>query len=244
MDTLPGTQFTDDWMQDPWGMTDPSQLKNPYSNYAGSAMPWPPTYAEGNMGGPVNAATGQPIQSYQQWKAANPGGMTLNATPAQPAAPQADQLADLRAQMNQGIINSANAMQSNNTGTFGNVNTGIANYPGAVDAIQSLANYRSAANQAYAAGQNIGMPGAGTPSPQAQPQQSGPPNNWQAALQALANPGNPTTQGATVPMVQGYQPAGGVNQAFLQQAQGRPGMNQNFLSALSAIQGRPQQQWG
>ena len=66
-------------------------------------------------------------------------------------------------------------------------------------------------------------------------------NWWQVAINALANPGNPQTMGATVPQVTGYQPAGGINAAFLQQAQGRPNMNQNFLSALSALQNRPQQ---
>jgi hypothetical protein len=78
-------------------------------------------------------------------------------------------------------------------------------------------------------------PGA-TGGPAAAPQGSGQPNNWQAALSALANPGNPVTPGATVPQMTGSQPAGGVNQAFLSQA--GPGMNQNFLSALAAIQGR------
>ena len=67
------------------------------------------------------------------------------------------------------------------------------------------------------------------------------PNNWQQAINSLANPGNPETMGANVPMVTGGQPAGGVNQAFLNQAQGQPGMNPRFMSALAAIQGRPQQ---
>jgi hypothetical protein len=44
-----------------------------------------------------------------------------------------------------------------------------------------------------------------------------------------------------VPQVTGYQPSGGVNNAFLQQAGAGQGMNQNFLSALAAIQARPQQ---
>ena len=64
------------------------------------------------------------------------------------------------------------------------------------------------------------------------------PNNWQAAINALANPGKVTTPGATVPMVTGSQPAGGINQAFLQNAGAGQGMNQNFLSALRAIQNR------
>jgi hypothetical protein len=75
----------------------------------------------------------------------------------------------------------------------------------------------------------------------AQPQASGPPNNWQAAINALSNPGRVQTMGANVPQVTGYQPSGGVNNAFLQQAGAGQGMNQNFLSALRSIQGRPQQ---
>ena len=80
------------------------------------------------------------------------------------------------------------------------------------------------------------------PRPQAPQQQAGgAPNNWQAAINALANPGNPQTMGATVPQVTGYQPAGGVNNAFLQQAGAGQGMNTNFLNALRSIQARPQQ---
>ena len=47
--------------------------------------------------------------------------------------------------------------------------------------------------------------------------------------------------GADVPMQTGSQPAGGVNQAFLNQAGAGQGMNQNFLNALRSIQARPQQ---
>jgi hypothetical protein len=72
--------------------------------------------------------------------------------------------------------------------------------------------------------------------PQAAPQ--APPNNWQAALNALANPGKVQTPGATVPLQTGSQPAGGVNQAWLNQIGSGQGMNQNFISALAAIQGR------
>ena len=84
---------------------------------------------------------------------------------------------------------------------------------------------------------------AQTAAPQAAPQaQAGEdPNNWQAAISSLANPGNPQTMGATVPQVTGSQPAGGVNNAFLQQAGAGQGMNTNFLNALRSIQGRPQQ---
>ena len=77
------SQLTDMMMVNPW-MFDPSQQSNQFSNYNNAALPWPPSYNTG-AGGPVNAATGQPIQSFQQWQAQNPGGMSINATPAQPA---------------------------------------------------------------------------------------------------------------------------------------------------------------
>jgi hypothetical protein len=53
---------------------DPSQWSNPYSQFYGKALPFPPTYA-----GTPTDALGQPI--------AVPQGMTLNNTPAQPQAP-------------------------------------------------------------------------------------------------------------------------------------------------------------
>jgi hypothetical protein len=77
--------LTNTWMLNPT-MFDPSQQSNKFSNYNGQAMPWPPTYA----GAPVNAATGKPIQSFQDWQAANPAGMSINSTPAAPAAPQSN----------------------------------------------------------------------------------------------------------------------------------------------------------
>ena len=55
---------------------DPSQWTNPYSNFYGKALPFPPSYA-----GTPNNALGQPI--------APPQGMTLNQTPQQPQAPAA-----------------------------------------------------------------------------------------------------------------------------------------------------------
>ena len=80
-------QLTDQWMVNPT-MFDPTQASNAYSNYNNAALPWPPTYNPGLQGGPVNAATGKPIQSFQQWQQQNPGGMSINSTPAAPAAPQ------------------------------------------------------------------------------------------------------------------------------------------------------------
>jgi hypothetical protein len=86
--------------------------------------------------------------------------------------------------------------------------------------------------------------GLGQPQ-QAAPQQASRPAaaasgglTYPQVLALLANPGKVTTPGANVPVGPSSQPGGGVNNAFLGQAQGKPGMNQNFLSALAALQGR------
>ena len=208
-------QLTDQWMVNPT-MFDPTQQSNQFSNFNNAALPWPPTYNPGLQGGPVNAATGQPIQSYQQWKQQNPGGLSINSTPAAPAAPQP--------QVPQYIY--APGGQISGGATARNMGVSDGNVPG-----------QYIVNPAYAQQQQA----APQPQPQPQPQASGPPNNWQAAINSLANPGNPTTMGANVPMQTGSQPAGGVNQAFLQQAGAGQGMNQNFLNALRSIQARPQQ---
>ena len=204
------SQLTNMMMLNPW-MFDPSQMSNQFSNYNNAALPFPPSYNTG-AGGPVSAATGQPIQSFQAWQQANPGGTTINNTPAQPQAPQGQTIGQGFAQA-----------------------LGMGANPQAASMLMaSLGMGQGVQNQTY---------GGGPQQPQqaAAPQASGQPNNWYAALNALSNPGTPAIGGATVPMQTGYQPAGGVNNAFLNQAQGRPGMNQNFMSALGAIQGRPQQ---
>jgi hypothetical protein len=221
--------LTDTWMTNPY-MFEPSQLSNPYSNYGGSALPWPPTYNTGLAGGPVNAATGKPIQSFQQWQQQNPGGLSINSTPAQPQAPAnpLTQAASPSGLNSMGLNPAAYAMGLQGPSAMnpsGNAALFAANWGG----------FMPMGSQGGGGG---GQPQA---APQAAPQASGPPNNWQAAINALANPGNPVTQGANVPMVTGSQPAGGVNNAFLQQAGAGQGMNQNFLSALRAIQARPQQ---
>ena len=221
------SQLTDMMMVNPW-MFDPSQQSNQFSNYNNAALPWPPSYNTG-AGGPVNAATGQPIQSFQQWQAQNPGGMSINATPAQPAPqpPNSGQWA-----MNNAMLNSMGQQASQG---------------GPSQQMNNVVDMRAQNNAMYGVG--LG-PGGSVPQPGAVAAQQGggqgggqgaAPNNWQAAINALANPGNPTTMGANVPMQTGGQPAGGVNAAFLNQAQGQPGMNPRFMSALAAIQGRPQQ---
>jgi hypothetical protein len=185
-------------------------------------MPWPPSYA----GAPVNAATGKPIQSFQDWQAANPAGMSINSTPAAPAAPQSNIPQFLPYSGGSGTGGAAGGENAQGSGQV----------PGGQ---QSLGGYQ--VNPAYAiqqAQQQYAQQQQGGAAPQAQA--SAAPNNWQAALSALANPGNPVTQGANVPQATGSQPSGGVNNAFLQQAGAGQGMNQNFLNSLRAIQARPQ----
>ena len=240
--------LTDMWMVDPT-MFDPTQASNQFSNYNNQRMPFPPTYNTG-AGGPVNAATGKPIQSFLDWQQANPGGMTINATPAQPQAAQAAP-SSIAGVNTAGLSPAGLASLQSTPGLYvPRTQPGMmAGTPGS-----STANFANVGNPtSFSGGGSGSAPGvtsynqgpvweaqqAAAPAPAA-PQASGPPNNWYAALNALSNPGNPTTQGATVPLQTGYQPAGGVNQAFLNQAGAGQGMNRNFLGALSAIQGRPQ----
>jgi hypothetical protein len=226
-------QLTDMWMVNPT-MFDPTQASNQFSNYNNAALPWPPSYNPGLQGGPVNAATGKPIQSFQQWQQANPGGMSINATPAAPAPAPAN------TGWNQNPVGSP-------LNPMGDWTQLAPQLPGASG--QQQANYAynlGLGGYINPATRQAAMPGAGGNAAGAAgagggAQASAPPNNWQAAINALANPGNPTTMGANVPMVTGSQPAGGVNNAFLQQAGAGQGMNQHFLSALRAIQARPQQ---
>jgi hypothetical protein len=208
--------FTNMWMTNPY-MFEPSQLSNQFSNYNDQAMPWPPTYNTG-AGGPVNAATGQPIQSYQNWAAANPGGLSINSTPA---APQGNAGAlGVGSPQQQNAARIWQAAQGAGQGSYMNALTN-----------QGMAPWQMGGGMGGAGGAGGGAGGQGGGSS---------PNNWQQAINSLSNPGNPVTPGATVPLASGSQPAGGVNNAFLQNAGAGQGMNQNFLSALRAIQGRPQ----
>jgi hypothetical protein len=199
-------QLTDMWMVNPT-MFDPTQASNQYSNYNGAALPWPPSYNTG-AGGPVNAATGQPIASFQQWQQANPAGMSINSTPSQPQA----------------------AAPSSSGPPLGSPASGLYQQGyGDWSQLDPLLGRSSIPGQTAQQSQ---------PQAQPAPQAGAAPNNWQAALNALANPGKVTTPGATVPQVTGSQPSGGINNAFLQQAGAGQGMNQGFLSALRAIQNR------
>ena len=250
--------LTNMWMLNPW-MFDPTQNSNQFSNYNNAPFPFPPTYNTGPAGGVMNAATGKPIQSFQTWQQQNPGGVNINATPAQPqaapaaAAPQgAGQSSLMQQPAMQQLMGNYQAAQAAMTpqqqaiqaqndamrnqqlqemqmasdlkagqGGFGNMQGGAFNpNPGYTPPVQAAPQQQTAAPAASSSG--------------------GAPNNWYAALNALANPGNPVTQGATVPMAMGSQPSGGINSAFLNQAGGGAGMNQGFLNALRSIQNRPQ----
>lgn len=223
-------QLTDMWMVNPT-MFDPTQKSNRFGLYNNAALPYPPTY----NGVPTNAM-GQPIQSFVDWQKANPGGVSINSTPAQPAAPQGATYG----------LQPSDLAGPSALNPSGNLAVGMADWGGMMSP-QARDLYRNSQFQNPGGGYTnpslvttaggAGQAGAATAGAQ-QPQASAPPNNWQAAINALANPGNPVTQGATVPMQSGTQPAGGINQAFLQQAGAGQGMNQNFLSALRAIQGR------
>ena len=236
--------LTNTWMLDPT-MFDPTQKSNAYSNYNNAALPYPPSYNSG-AGGPVNAATGQPIASFQQWQQQNPGGMVLNNTPAQPqsAAPQSGSPYPPGSAQDlawQALMAQPAAVQNMQQAASSAASGG--NAPGAYYA-QGNSGFGSNQYQQQPMVPFQGQqPWQGQGQAQAAPQQTSSwqqPNNWQAALNSLANPGNPVTQGANVPQMTGSQPSGGVNAAFLQQAGGGQNMNQGFLGALRGIQGRPQ----
>jgi hypothetical protein len=257
-DPLWGQQLTDMWMLDPT-MFDPTQRSNQFSNYNNAPLPGP-SYNTG-AGGPTNAM-GQPIASFQAWQAANPGGMGINNTPAQPQAPAAPAMGGTPAMSGpsglgpgiDALIAQAQAAQAGQqqtpygragTNPFATASAGGASPQQLAGMFSQMSPTIPGTNQTnpnYAARMGQLMAGIGPGQQAAAPQGAagagGAPNNWMAALNALSNPGNPVTPGATVPMAQGFQPAGGVNAAFLGQAP-RTG-NRNFLSALNAIQGRPQ----
>jgi hypothetical protein len=128
----------------------------------------------------VNAVTAQPQPAQPVAPPVVPPVAQPLTPPVQPPASatgtapdpgSAAAMADLQAQLNQHVINSAQLGVPDSGGR--GVYTGYANAPGAVDAIQALANYRAQANQDYAAGKPIGMPqtlgqtiaGIGAPAP-------------------------------------------------------------------------------
>lgn len=150
---------------------------NPYSPIPqGQPFPYPPTY----HGTPTDAM-GNPIQSFTNWQNANPPGTTLNSTPAQ-------------TQPAQGGIT-----------WQGNKAYNASGQPASESEIMQNATQQVGFEPVYGSvgrmsGQIIGDVRVPQAAPQqAAPQQqqsSGAPNNWQAALDALSNPGKVTTPGA------------------------------------------------
>jgi hypothetical protein len=246
------SDLANQWMVNPT-MFDPTQASNQFSNYNNARLPFPPTY----NGVPVNAATGQPIQSYLDWQRANPApaaqptpGTTLNQTP------------NAQWSYNTAMLND----MGRRLGTGGPMGSGMGRDIGSGMTASDIINLRARNNAAYGMQQGAGpvlqpsQVGAGQGAGQGAGAGAGQgagaaPNNWYAALNALANPTGGRgvqTPGATVPLTTGYQPSGGVNQAWLQgigagptggtfgTPQGGGPVNQNFVQALRNIQNRPQ----
>jgi hypothetical protein len=150
-------------------MFDPTQMSNQFSAYNNQSFP------VGNYSGvPVNAATGQPITSYQAPPTVPSQGTTLNTSPNQ-------------AQW--GINNSMiNAMGQGGTSAD----------------MSNAVNMRSQNDAAYGMQQPYGgpvlqsnaPPGSATNTNSALANISSPSSN--AYLEALANPGNPVEQGINI----------------------------------------------
>ena len=237
--------------QNPNALFSPDQWSNQFSLFNSAALPWPSSYTGypmDAMGNPITPQAGSGIPDYAQWQAnqaapappsATPG-TTINSVPA-------SALADLQEQVNQSTINNANAQLNNSiaAGTApGNsgrgAETGIANSPGAVDAIIGNAAYREQLNKDLAAGMPRGMPQqAAAPAPVG----GATSNNltYPQVLSLLASPGRVTTPGATVPAsATSAQPSSGALQSFL--ANFRPatsgpgsGFQQSFGNTLKGM---------
>jgi hypothetical protein len=215
---------TPTFQSNPYGSFDPSQWSNPYSQFYGKALPWPSTYA----GTPTNAL-GQPI--------AVPQGMTLNNTPAQPQAPAAAAPPP---------VHGAGGLLP---GQWDGPDGLPAGTPTAPIRLATTSEGMPPGETSLGRGVIGGsyQPNGFMAPQQQQPQapMAAPPagNNWQTSLAMLANPGQVTTPGATVPQApQGSaQPSPGVLQNFLanwQPAQSGPGSGfaQNFNTILRGLQ--------
>lgn len=205
----------------PYALFDPSQWSNPYSRFQNQALPGA-SYA----GWPTDAM-GNPIQA--------PQGMTINQTPAQPAAapaPAATRDDVISRLMSQGI---------QEAGRVAAANAGIGyNNALAAGRGQTAASGDNIAAQEMAMQDLLGQQRA---QPAAQPVVAAPPANSagltpQQYMQLRANPGPVPTYGATVPQASpGAAPGAGVLQQFLQNwkpAQSGPGsgFQQGFAAAL------------
>lgn len=150
----------------------PSEWANKFSNYKGSALPWPPSYS-----GVPTDALGNPIQSYLDWQKANPPGTTITTTPtaAQPRGYVPDAWALLTPQQRIAATNAVNPDPT--SAAFANawLNTGAGSQP---------------TNPFIGGGGGGGGLLSSTYS-----SAGASPNNWQAVLSALSNPGKVTTPG-------------------------------------------------
>lgn len=224
--------------------------QNPYLTYQGK-IPMPGINTTSPFTGPVTMGPQDQLPTTAWGTTIQPPyGTTLNQTPQQPQPtpqqPQPNQqLEDLRALVNQNTINTANMMFPNGMGIDSGgrgANTGIANYPGAVDAIIANAKYRQQVNQ----NPNAGMPQQ-TPAATTQPAQPQTGLSREQYLYLLANPGKPPSFGADPPgpgqvrTGTGSQPS--VIQAFMN---AHPGggttgaggyNNQGFFNTLKQLQG-------
>ena len=225
--------------QNPDALFSPDQWLNQYSLFSNKALPWPSSY----VGDPTDAM-GNPIAPpAQQAPAAAPStpGTTINSMP--------QQIADLQAQINQQTINNATGpVGVDGRGSMGvgadgrGAETGIANSPGAVDAIIGLNNYKQQANQAYAANPDfgLGMPQQAS-APAVAPGGGASGLTYPQVLAMLANPGKVTTPGANVPASPtSAQPSSGALQSFMQNfkpAQSGPGsgFQQSFGNTLKGL---------
>lgn len=181
---------------------DQSQQTNPYSLFAGQALPWPTPPNLGGLSAPTDAM-GRPIASYQapqptrQWVP----GTTINSGGGGGGGSYLEQQLQGWSALDPTGVNLAAIMPG----------SAAAQAQASMPLGQRMANAQSgnfAAN----------MPGQGTPTPGSwQTVQPSAADMSAAYLNALGNPGKVTTQGATVaPAAQAYQPSNnGVLDAFL-----------------------------
>ena len=245
--------------QNPDALFSPDQWLNQFSNFNSKPLPWPSTYAgypTDAMGNPIGGGPSQQMQAPMPAAPQSTPGTTLNSMPAGAGSggqanysnlgrwgPAVSQLENtyLATPGGQAAANNPNAalinyIRSQNQGIAGNPsNLNQGGFGSGNNVMSGGAQGQIALNLGQI--QQLQRQGG-----QAAPQQAAPAApgglTYPQILALLANPGKVTTPGANVPVGPSAQPGGGVNNAFLGQAQGRPGKNQNFLSALGAIQGR------
>jgi hypothetical protein len=199
---------------------------NPYSQFSGSPLPWPSSYA-----GTPTDAQGRPIQAQP--------GTTLNTPPAAAAAPAtASPTASLASLMQTPAGRAAYA-------------EGLAGPPHQISAGGQItggqAGAQGGANQGLQGGMNTPAQYSYGPAPQAAAPQAaastGAPGtqSLDSALALLSNPGHVTTPGANM----NTAPQGpSVLQSFLANNQGGTGAgnysNQSFFNTLNALRGGAQ----